>query len=572
MRSLIVLFVTASLLAEAQTPTPQWTFTLDSPASDDVQRVVAGIDGSVIVTGRFEAAMDMDPGAGILMLNPGTVPDPEYVARYTSDGTLAWAFPLLATEGGGGITDIAIGPDGTLFLAIALRGTLELAPLNPSVSVTATSLPIGMSVAQDYLIVAYDADGNYAWHKRIQGDGAFLGDEMHLAVRAQGQVLASCGYNGAIDLDQELTSSSDSLQIAAVNAHAFLVQYGSDGTFQWALDFDDPCRITGLADLLPGIAIALEPVPNPDGMIDTDPGPGEMNESDASDYLLLWDANGSPLSTYGITASLGHSFEDLVRTGPGDVGWIGSFEGIVSVGDSVYNNGTGPSHAYAAQINLMPYSHWSRYSPLELADWRLASRGDGSMHLAFELDDPFDPDGPSGPTPSLIPVGDDIGVVSYSATGAVVDAWQIGTATDDLGSPSIAVGDADVLFLGAQLTGTVDVYPGTPVMNASALAGDDGGLLVKYHELGTAVTQRNKADELMLWPVPARDCLKLIWPSASGSVHWQLIDARGICVLRGASAAGSSTGELDLVRLAPGYYTLHAIGDRGSFSRSFVKE
>lgn len=568
MRSILLLLCWVSLQAQAQIP--EWAFALDGPGSDDVQFLAAGADGSVTVLGRLGGLMDMDPGAVSNPLDAGTATNASYLARYTSGGALQWAFPLLTGPGANEqaqVHDLSVGPEGNTYVAIELVGSVELAPLAPSVNVTAGSVGQGFTNAQDLLLVAYAADGSFAWHKHMQGDGARLEGPLQLTVRADGDVIMSGSYNGSIDLDQSLTSTTDSLHVQAENSHAFLVAYTASGSVEWALDFDGPCSITGLADLQPGFAIALKPNISSPGQLDLDPGPGTSFESSDMNYLLLWDANLSMIFSLEFTA---HRFVDLVRTGPGDVAWVGEFEGTMTVGDSTYNNGGGPDHAYVAQLNLVPYSTWSRYFPIENGGFQLGSNGDESFFLAFGLNDPVDPDG-SGPTPVLTPIGDDIGVVHYSNTAAVMHHWQIGTVTDDLDAPSIAVNPVGDVFLGGQMQGSVDVHPGADVMNVTATAGSDGGLLVKYGDLTTGLSAPLVAQQLVLWPVPVHDQLYMRLPAGTGPAHWELLNPCGAQVARGTCSSSSRTCTLAVQHLAPGAYVVHAVADGRHLHGPFVK-
>lgn len=559
MRSILLIPLCAAMPVLAQVP--QWAFPLDGAGSEDVQQIAAGPDGSVTVVGRLGAAMDMDPGPSTAMLDPGSSDDPSYVARYSGNGQLEWAFALLqqGADAEARVEDIAVASNGATYLAISLRGTVQLSPNGTPVVVTATSLAPGYTNASDLVLAAYDTDGNYAWHKWIQGDGARLEGPMHLTVRGQDDVLISGGYYGAIDLDQDLNGPADSLQAANVNAVAFLAQYSATGSFQWALDFDGACSIHGLADLMPGIAIGIHPF-NDISTFDLNPGPGALLEDSDSDYLILLDANVDLIFTLEIGCSMGHAFQEMIRTGPGDVAWVGAFEGIVTVGDSAYNNGTGPSHAYVAQLNLMPFSLWSRYVPLQTSTYSLASRGDGTFQTGLELNDALDPDGGAGPATPLIPVGDDLAIVQYNSLGDVQFAWQIGTASDDLGSPSIAMDPAGDLFLGAQMHGTVDVFPGAGVLDVIASDGQDGGLLVKYGEIGTRTDATPPEERLMLWPNPAEDRIWFDPPWRDGAVHWMILDSKGATAMQGRCITTSAPCAIDLSGLCPGAYALRATG------------
>lgn len=557
--------------ASAQTPSPEWGFTLDGAGGDDVELIATGSDGSVTVVGSLGGIVDMDPGVGSQALDPGSANTATYVARYDSSGALAWAFALLTGSGGNedfDVSDLAVATDGSFYLAIELNGTVELAPLGSSVSVAATSIAPGYSNAQDLVLAAYANDGSYDWHRHMKGNSARLvGDEhMHLALRDQGEVLVCGAYYGSIDLDQTVVGTSDSLHIAALNPHAYVVQYASDGTFEWAFDYDDASRIQGMADAQPGVLVSLGLFGVVPGTSDLDPGPGVVLGNNGANHLLKYDASFNLVSSLELDAEV----LEVITTGQNEFAWVATFEGTTTVGDSTYS-GFGSGHTYVACLRNTPPYLWSRYFELNNPTARIAALNDGSLLVALDFDDPIDLDGQgTEPGAVLTPIAEDIAVAHYTSTGAFVHAWHIGTV-DDWGSPLIALDDADNLFLAAQLQGTVDVDPGSSIMNLSATAGGDGGLLVKYN-MTTSVNILEHADAFSVWPVPTDGVLNFRPPGSRGIVRWEVVNAVGHLVDHGRCSAFGEICTLDLHHMLPGTYALRVLGEGQQWCSAFVRK
>jgi len=139
---------------------------------DTAQDVAFDRDGNFAVAGSFTGMVDFGDG------NPVSAADARdgFVAKYDTDGTLAWVVPFGGT-GDDTIYSVAFDPNGDVYAT----GSLDEAP--------ATAYPM--------LIVKLDgADGGESWRKEIEGTGATV----PAAIAANGTHVVSVGYfTGIVD-------------------------------------------------------------------------------------------------------------------------------------------------------------------------------------------------------------------------------------------------------------------------------------------------------------------------------------------------------------------------------------
>jgi prepilin-type N-terminal cleavage/methylation domain-containing protein len=176
-------------------------------------------DGSSIVTGFFWGTAVFGQGESneTTLVSTGVQAD-IYVAKYNSDGTLAWA-KKAGGNGGDLAIDIAINTDGSSIITGYFEGT---ATFGQGESNQTSLVSAG---AQDAFIAKYNANGTLAWARRAGGSGEDSGRGVdvdidgNVLVVGYFQGLSNFGQGGII---QELTSIG--------GTDSFIAKYNSNGT------------------------------------------------------------------------------------------------------------------------------------------------------------------------------------------------------------------------------------------------------------------------------------------------------------------------------------------------------
>jgi len=179
-------------------------------------------DGTSVVTGWFADTVVFGAGelneTTLVSAGAGDI----FVARYNTDGTLAWA-----TRVGGAYHDLGRGistfADGTSVVTGDFRDTAVFGAGEPN----ETTL---VAIKSDIFIAKYNSDGTLAWAKRAGGKGwdqgwsisAFFDGTSVVTGPFRGLVIFGAG-----ELNETTLVSAGSMDI-------FIVKYNADGTLAWA--------------------------------------------------------------------------------------------------------------------------------------------------------------------------------------------------------------------------------------------------------------------------------------------------------------------------------------------------
>jgi uncharacterized protein (DUF2249 family) len=247
-----------------------WARRIGGALADYGLGLAVAADGSVCVTGTFQATVDFDPGSGVYNLSSAGDRD-AFVAKYSSSGVLTWACRLGGYSGDGAY-DIALDVDGSVYTTGSFQGTADFDPGPGTFYYTSASGSYGT----DVFVSKLDSAGNFVWARRMgEGNDAF---GYGIAVAPDGCVYTTGYFSGTADFD---TGSSTSNLVSAGSWDVFVTKLNSSGDFVWAR------RLGGsAADECFGIVVG------PDGSVytagwfigtsDFDPGPGTFYLSSAS--------------------------------------------------------------------------------------------------------------------------------------------------------------------------------------------------------------------------------------------------------------------------------------------------
>ena len=181
--------------------------------------------GNIYVVGAFVGMATF--GAGELnqtqMTASGAGAD-IFVAKYNSDGTLAWAKQAGGTTGDSGHA-IAVDSQGNSYITGLFLGTVTFGAGEPNqTQYTAVG-------SFDYFIAKYNGNGTLAWVKRIDGSGFSRGNGV--AVDGQGNSYVA-GVFSSVATFSPGEKSETALTSASGSIDVFVAKYNPDGTLVWA--------------------------------------------------------------------------------------------------------------------------------------------------------------------------------------------------------------------------------------------------------------------------------------------------------------------------------------------------
>jgi len=149
----------------------EWARTLGGPSDDEPLAVALGADGAVVVAAAVRGELDADPGPELAMVDAGR-DGGVLLLRLSPEGSSTWS-ALLGGAGALHVADLAIAPDGSIAMAGAFVGTVDLDPGDGLDERTARG-------GQDAFVAWLEADGSHRISRTFGG----YGDEAAIAVGA----------------------------------------------------------------------------------------------------------------------------------------------------------------------------------------------------------------------------------------------------------------------------------------------------------------------------------------------------------------------------------------------------
>ena len=202
-----------------------WAKSTGGTGSDAGQDIASLADGSALVTGYFSGSATFGPGEAneTVLTSPGM-----FIARYNTDGTLAWAKSAGGEYSISG-TSIASLADGSAlvtgrFQVVAMFG---LGEANHTLLISTSAK--GYS---NIFTARYNADGTLAWAKSA---GGAYGDScfgMDVASLADGSALVTGRFKGVVTFAPG--KANETVLTSAGNDDIFVARYNADGTLAWA--------------------------------------------------------------------------------------------------------------------------------------------------------------------------------------------------------------------------------------------------------------------------------------------------------------------------------------------------
>ncbi len=203
-----------------------WVETCEGENDDHGRDIVAGPDGSSLITGTFAKWLILDPGSP----NPTTLGDDNintsykgFVANYASDGNLHWAKQIhgvsAGTQYGLGVATSAVVENQTHWSTGNFKGEAIF-----GLDETEETTLVADSGVTTMFIAAYGEDGSLKLARQSEGE-------------ASGETVVALGDGTAIVVGsfEELATFSETTLNAVGSTDAFLARYAENGDLVWAM-------------------------------------------------------------------------------------------------------------------------------------------------------------------------------------------------------------------------------------------------------------------------------------------------------------------------------------------------
>lgn len=199
-----------------------WASGAGSSGFDQGLAVATFGDGSAVMTGGFRGSAIFGAGEPNQSQLNSAGTDDTFVARYNSDGTLAWA----VRNGGSGTFDDGFGIDTLVNGSTLVTGRINLTATFGAGEANETILT---SLGGDDIYVArYNADGTLAWAVRAGGSSPELG--LGIAAFADESMIVTGRFRGSATFG---AGEANQTTLNANGDDLFVARYNADGTLAW---------------------------------------------------------------------------------------------------------------------------------------------------------------------------------------------------------------------------------------------------------------------------------------------------------------------------------------------------
>jgi Calx-beta domain/Putative metal-binding motif/Thrombospondin type 3 repeat/Beta-propeller repeat len=391
-----------------------------------------------------------------------------------------WAKGMGSTNSNERGNSVAVDGSGNVYTAGTFAGTADFDPGAAAFNMTSAG-------GNDYFILKLDASGNFVWAKRLGNN--FSEFELKIAVDNSGNVYATGGFAGTIDLDP----GAGVFEVSCCNS--FLLKLNTDGNFLWAFTLDPSSGIA--VDASANVYITGAYYGN-----DMDPGPGNVTLTLLGNYdavVAKYSSGGGYVWAKNFGGGDGNTAgNSIALDGNGNVLTTGGFSGTVDFdpGVGVFNLNQSVGGSFVSKLNSSGAFVWA-VSLATNAGNDMAIDGSGNVYTTGLLDDSnvdFDP----GPDPYLLStaLGHDIYVWKLNADGSFGWAKRMGGNGNEYGR-AIALDNNGNVFTTGSFTDVVDFDPGAGIFNITPTAAEGGSFLSKLDASGNFVSAkqiRNSSD------------------------------------------------------------------------------
>lgn len=260
----------------------QWAKKITGNSQIQGTGIAVDPSGDIVITGYFSGSVDFDPGTATNSITASGTD--AFVTKWTTTGTLVWAFKL-----GGTGTDfgrsVAIDAAGGIYVGGQFQNTMDINPTASTTSLTSNG-------GYDAYLIRYTAAGNLSSGQSI---GAAGNDAINsVDVDNNGNLFSTGYFNGTVDFNVNPGVTSN-LTSAGGN-EAFIAKHAVNGAYQWAHKIGGASNDLGLCVRTDGADVLVGGYYQ--GNVDFDPS-SAVNASNAhsssqyNGFIAKYDSTGS---------------------------------------------------------------------------------------------------------------------------------------------------------------------------------------------------------------------------------------------------------------------------------------
>ena len=335
---------------------PIWEITIGGANTDQVLAMNLDPDGTIWLAGRFQGAIDLNPGSGLTVIsaNPSGNID-GFLAKYSGvDGSLLQSYNI--TDGGIlDIRSIQTNDQGDVFIAGQFLQTVDfdLGPGQHELSSTLNSA--------DGFVAKYNSEMELQWVNQVGSFTPAIDYFSDLKLSPDGSLYVTGLIGGNADIDP---GNGTVMVNAAIDA--VLIRYSQfDGSLSWGFNLGGNSIEIGVSLLISeDLEVLLTGTFNSNSM-DVDPGPGSFIisklGSDASPFITRYSSDGDLVSAVVLeaTANSTASINKLIPGFGNTIIALGNFNGSIDIdlrtdSDELLVSENGSTDGFVAQYE----SNW----------------------------------------------------------------------------------------------------------------------------------------------------------------------------------------------------------------------
>jgi hypothetical protein len=247
-----------------------------SSAALSAGSISIGPDGSYVIGGYFQGAVDFDPGAG-QDLHQSDDTSASFITKFNADGSHAWT-----RTWGADLARPTIGQDGSVIAAGWFQGSVDLDP--------GAGTDVRQAIVNDPFVLKLGPDGSLIWARVFAGTtGASTATAFAVAVAADGAVIATGRFAGRVDFDPGPgTDIRENIVNPALGSpfNLYFTKLSPAGNLVWARTIAGQLEPAAIAVDAAGTAWVGGSLV---GSADFDPGPGVdlKSSGDAFDAFVV---------------------------------------------------------------------------------------------------------------------------------------------------------------------------------------------------------------------------------------------------------------------------------------------
>ena len=469
--NLLLILILISYTTYSQTPL--WIQQIGDSQTEGGGRIVTDDLGNIYVTGYFENTVNFSTDTNITVDRTSQGMADVFIQKIDPQGNLLWVKSIGGSSFDYGL-DIAIDPDGYIYIAGLYNGTVDFDPGSN------TSYLNGNGVTNTF-ILKLDTAGQFEWVRGFAGSAYNSPASIHfnptLGCLLTGSFQGSCNFNPNSPSSTTLSSNGSN--------DIFIAKFNENGGFEWAHGFGSTSNDVGkkvISDSLSNIYCT--------GVfrneVDFDPGPGTNIKGyffgRATDiFLMKLDSLGNVFWTEAISEPDFQEVHDM-KISRGELFLAGSFNGTVDFDFSSNNNqltAQTPKDGFLLNIDLNSNFGWVKQ--VSNTCKTLAFNKKGEFYIGGGFTDSIDLDPSSGHYILTSSGASDAYLGKYNKEGDFIKGFSFSGPAGE-GVSCVAIGDDDNPVCSGVFYGTTDFYSDSSYTLALTTKGGDDLFVYKIKD------------------------------------------------------------------------------------------